>query len=283
MSFQFEEPTKGFFVREDCRKTLEKMSLLSLEDVFDFNGGENLHKNNLSTHRSRVKFKADDGGGFMFMKRYKQTPVLRQIRNWISHKNRALTADYDRLSSEELSAAGINTPKTIAYGGRWKGVFEDCSFYICREIEDADSLERKLPDCFTNEKKGELVNEKKQFICALAEFVKKFHDTGFRHRDLYLAHIFYGSNGKFHLIDLHRCFRPGFLSKRFLVKDIAQLFYSAPGKYVSNCDRMRFIRSYFRTNKLAEEHKKLIRQVLRKSWRMARHDMKHGRNVPFIK
>ena len=88
------------------------------------------------------------------------------------------------------------------------------------------------------------VRMKKELINALADLVRKFHETGYFHRDLYFAHIFLGENGEFYLIDLQRTFKPKFSAFRYRVKDIAQLYYSAPGKYFSRADRLRFYLRY---------------------------------------
>ncbi len=78
---------------------------------------------------------------------------------------------------------------------------------------------------------------KRNFLERLAAFIKKFHETGYRHRDLYLAHIFYGDSGEFYLIDLARAFKPRLFEERYRVKDLAQLYYSAPKRYFTMCDR----------------------------------------------
>ena len=116
----------------------------------------------------------------------------------------------------------------------------------------------------------------------LAAFVRKFHETNYRHRDLYFAHIFLDNAANFHLIDLARAFKPNLLSRRFQVKDIAQLYYSAPGKYFSKTDRLRFYLAYTGRTRLSGKDKAFIRNVINKAKRMARHDIKHGRVVPYL-
>ena len=136
--------------------------------------------------------------------------------------------------------AGINTPKTIAYGRQWGVLFEKRSFIITEKIPEAESLEKKLPDCFNSPATIEKLKMRRNFIARLAGFIKKFHETNYRHRDLYFSHIFCSDNGKFYLIDLARAFRPIFLHRRFQIKDVAQIYYSAPAQYFSNTDRLRF-------------------------------------------
>ena len=93
--------------------------------------------------------------------------------------------------------------------------FEKQSFIITEKIPNAESLERKLPDFFYQPSAQENKKQKDRFINDLADFARLFHDTGFRHRDFYLAHIFMDEAGSFYLIDLQRAFKPLLSSARF--------------------------------------------------------------------
>ena len=84
-----------------------------------------------------------------------------------------------------------------------------------------------------------------------------------------------------YLIDLQRVFKPWVLRERFRVKDISQLYYSAPAKYFSRADRLRFYRRYSGKKKLGAADKRFIRKVNARAGRMAVHDAKHGRAVGF--
>jgi heptose I phosphotransferase len=115
----------------------------------------------------------------------------------------------------------------------------------------------------------------------LASFIKKFHETGYRHRDLYLCHIFRVPDGRFYLIDLARAFRPAMLGEIYRIKDVAQLYYSAPARCFSKTDRLRFLQAYLGRKKLNAGDKIFVRRIVNKARRMARHGVKHGRAVPF--
>jgi len=122
---------------------------------------------------------------------------------------------------------------------------------------------------------------RKAFIVKVADFVRRFHATGYRHRDLYLAHIFLSRGADLYLIDLHRCFRPRLLGCRYAVKDLAQLHYSCPAEKISNADRLRFFLEYLGQDTLTPADKNMIRRIHCKAVRMARHDRRHGRAAPF--
>ena len=270
-----------FYVDADFKDALADLGLTSMDAVFSFDIGQNLTKKNLAPWRSRLRFKTASPATTMFAKRYDQPPIAHQLKNWLAHRKKISCADADASPAEQLIQAGINTPKTIALGRQWQGAFEKRSFIITEKIPNAESLERKLPDCFTASAAIENLKLRKKFIADLAGFIKKFHATGFRHRDLYLCHIFYDQIGKFYLIDLARSFKPKFLARRYRTKDLAQLYYSAPARYFTKADRLRFYLLLTGKSKLTAADKRLIAAIKRKAKRMAAHDIKHGRTPPF--
>lgn len=278
---KFIELNNGLFADEQSVDALCRAGLGSINEVFDYCGGDELVKKNIGKHRSRTMLKIEDKT--YFLKRYTNTPKTKQIGNWIDHGVKKSTSDYDRGPVDIFEKANILTPRTVAFGSEWENGFETRSFIITEKIANAESLERKLPDCFCGENTSESHKKRCEFIKKLAEFAKRFHQSGMRHRDFYFAHIFLNDEGELYLIDLQRVFIPKFLSVRFRVKDIAQLHYSAPGDVVSCSDRIRFLKHYLGRDKLTSADRRFIGRVKSKAWRMADHDIKHGRPVPFAK
>jgi len=279
---KFIEISKSFFIDTDYRSVFSELGLTSIDAVFSFNAGRNLTKNNLAKYRTRLAFEINSPAVKVFLKRYDKPPVLAQLRSWLSAHRRISCAVFAFRAASGLAAAGINTPKTLFYGKQWGAFFEKRSFIITEKIPNAESLERKLPDCFNGPTTVEKLKLRRSFITQLAGFIRIFHETDYRHRDLYLSHVFYSDSGDFYLIDLARAFKPIARYQRFRIKDIAQLFYSAPAKYFSRTDRLRFYVGYIgREDKLTGKDKTFIRKVINRARRMARHDVKHGREVPF--
>lgn len=290
MTSPFKEISPGFFTDPDFTALLSQMKLDSIEAVFAFEGGSSLIKANLASWRTRIYFQLPDGR-FAYLKRYNRPPVRVQIKNWIQHRRRAFLSDYDCGPAEELSGARIATPRTLAFGGQYSRLFEKRSFIISLEIPDGQSLEKRLPECFRRAAHGQGMPElatrkeqeaqKKAFILKTADLVRRFHQTGFRHRDLYLAHLFLSGGRDLYLIDLHRCFKPVIFAGRYAIKDLAQLYYSCPADRISWSDRLRFFLSYRQHDHLTAADKRWIGRIHRKAVRMARHDRRHGRTVPF--
>jgi hypothetical protein len=280
MNGKFVEISKSFFVAPEYKAEFARLGLTAVDAVFSFAGGKNLVKNNLASYRSRIQFEMGTPPGTVFLKRYDNAPVLGQLKNWLCHRDRKSYSFFECEAADKLTATGINTPKVIAYGEKWGLIFEKRSFIITEKLPEAEAIERKLPDYFKAPATQENLGLRKSFISQLAAFIRKFHTAGYRHRDLYFSHVFYGVEKKFYLIDLARCFEPGLFAERFRVKDIAQLCYSAPTKYFSRTDRLRFYFEYAGQKKLTRKDKVFISRVLGKVKRIRRHDIRNGRIGP---
>ncbi|UCE98737.1 MAG: lipopolysaccharide heptosyltransferase II [Planctomycetota bacterium] len=278
---KFVEMSKSFFVDSEYKTEFNKLGLTSVDAVFSFSDALNLTKENLASYRSRWQFETNSPPATLFLKRYDLPPVLVQLKNWLLSRKLISCGLRDRDAASKLAAAGINTPKTISYGEKWGTFLEKRSFIITEKIPNAQSLERRLPDYFNSPITPENLKLRRTFITRLAAFIKNFHQTKYCHRDLYFSHIFYSDNGEFYLIDLARTFKPFFFARRFRIKDIAQLHYSAPRSSFSRTDRLRFYLGFAGRDKLIQKDKIFIRKVVTKAERMAQHDTKHGRPVPF--
>ncbi len=280
----FIKVSESVFIDSEYIPALSNIGLDSIDKIFTFEAAKNLNKKNLASFRSRLEFAVNSPRKTTFyLKRYDNPPIGIQLKTWLAGRARKSLGFMEYETSQFLREAGINTPKTIAYGRQWGSLFEKRSFFITEKIPDAEALERKLPDCFEGKISPENIKLRRIFISGLANFIKKFHETNYRHRDLYMSHIFYNKHEGFYLIDLARAFRPLLLSRRFQIKDIAQLYYSAPGKYFSRTDRLRFFLKYTNHKKLNQDDIIFIRKVMKKVHQMAQHDKKHGRKAPFAK
>lgn len=275
----------SFFVVARFAEAFTGLGLTSLDAVFAFESGRDLAKANIGRFRRRVQFEATPAGSRepvkIFMKRYDRPPIAQQVRNWLLHHGRHSFASAEREAIEHLAAAGVSVPRIAGCGEQWGVLFERRSFLMTEEIRNSQSLEKRLPACFADPATSAVLRTRREFINRLGEFVRRFHATGRRHRDLYLSHIFCSDAGKFCLIDLARASRP-ILQRRFQVKDIAQLHYSSPARHFSRTDRMRFYLAYAGQRKLGPQDKAFLRAILRKTASMTRHNVKHGAVPPFL-
>ncbi len=278
---QFQQLSNDFFIDTDYIDLFQQAGLTKISSIFKFKQGDNLSKKNLAKYRSRMKFELGRAPVTFFLKRYKKPPLDVQLDKWICNHGITSCGLFDTKPTRILNAAGINTPRIIAYGQQMDLIFENRSFIITEKIPNSKSLEEKLPEYFYSRPTIENLNKRRKFIQKLAALIRTFHNTGFRHRDLYLCHIFCDENENFTLIDLARTFKPLLLGEKYRIKDIAQLYYSAPGNIFTKKDRLRFYKHYINNKKLSGLDEEFIKEVLKKVKQMARHDKKHNRPRPY--
>lgn len=109
----------------------------------------------------------------------------------------------------------------------------------------------------------------------LADIARRMHASGWHHQDFYLNHLLWTPAAPDEcprLIDLGRARRHDMLPKRWIIKDLAQLEYSAAA--VSRVARLRFLKLYL-GRKLLRSDRQLILAIVNKASRIARHSQRH--------
>jgi hypothetical protein len=270
-----------FWVAEDFRQAFDALGMTSVEGVFAFSQGHELVKPNIAGFRSRTALDTTEPSTTLFLKRYNQAPMTVQLKNWFQGRKRRSNSMIELEPMVKLAAQGIGVPRPVAHGQRWHGLFETRSFLVTEKIPSAQSLEKELPACFESKDQPNL-KPQRDFMRTLAQFVSRFHGLGYRHRDLYLSHIFRNTEGDLFLIDLARAFQPRLLKERFLIKDLAQLHFSLPGQAFTRTDRLRLYLAYVQQTRLSASDKLFIKKLLTRVTRMTRHDLKRGKAVPYL-
>ena len=163
-----------------------------------------------------------------------------------------------------LMKAGVQVPRPVAYGEKRKGL-KKRAFTLFEA-----AVGSRLEDLF----RGSPLEASRSFPSLLAQFAAHFHREGFSHQDFYLCHFFWDGK-ELTIIDLQRVRRRLPPKVSWVVKDIAELFYSASEALGSFYPAFRasFIREYQRLFPLASEASFWAR-VERKREKIARHDAK---------
>jgi tRNA A-37 threonylcarbamoyl transferase component Bud32 len=176
-----------------------------------------------------------------------------------------------------LARSGIAAMRLIAYGEKLAA--DGClqSFVLTEELAGYTQLDHFLPQHFPPQRAGRRTPRSRDLLRLIGEVAavaSKFHRLGYNHRDLYCCHFFIREHepGRFHvnLIDLQRVEHRRHFRTRWLVKDLAQLSYSAPRQYISCTDKLAFIKHYLGVRKLRPQDKRFIRRILAKQWWMER-------------
>jgi hypothetical protein len=118
-----------------------------------------------------------------------------------------------------------------------------------------------------------------------ADLAARLHGAGLHHRDLYLCHFMvrFTQSGaaEIRLIDAARVRPlPGALTRRrWIVKDLAQFWYSTLAMNVSDSQRDQWLRRYWGKGNMAELES-LRKSIVRKSAAIGAHDEKLRRREP---
>ncbi len=272
-------PDGSGLIHKDYQELLCSNQLDSCEGVFAFTEGDRLDKPGLGK-RERLRLELSDAAGkatVIYLKRFRREGAFNVLGRWLIRRSRASAAVFDFAATMQLAEKGIAVARPIAFGQEQGLLGEIRSFVMIEELPRADALERLLPQGKTAQQQYQMLRDKQLLIREIAQLVRRQHQANLFHRDLYLAHIFLSKdeadNERLNLIDLQRIFQPIFRRRRWQVKDLAQLNYSAR-QFFSRTDGIRFLRKYFQCSRLTDMQKKLARSVLNKTSRIARHDKK---------
>lgn len=175
-----------------------------------------------------------------------------------------------------LTAIGIAVMDLIAYGERLHSDGRLESFVLTGELTGYTPLDHLLPKRFPaiSRRAARRDPHLPVLIRQLAEIARRFHQSGYNHRDFYCGHFFVREDepGQFDIkmIDLQRVQHRRHFRRRWIVKDLAQLAWSASEQHIGCTDRIAFMRHYLGVRKLRPCDKRLIRAVLAKQARMFR-------------
>jgi hypothetical protein len=179
-----------------------------------------------------------------------------------------------------LEEAGIRTMPPVAFGSIWKGGLPYQALTLTEHLYGADKLEHFLPEHFGGETLAASdITLKRRIILETARWARRFHEAGFHHQDFYLGHIFIRFETKedfsLHLIDLQRVRESTRLRISRVIKDLAQMNFSALQlSCLTRADRLRFFKVYVEKNRLGRSEKDLIRRIEQKTRRISLHTQK---------
>ena len=151
----------------------------------------------------------------------------------------------------------------------WK--IERESFLLTYDLGDASPMDDFLKVHTAIPCEGETLEKKKRILKNLADITRKMHSAGLNHRDLYLCHILVDSRERLYIIDLHRVDVRTTVGKRWMVKDLAALLFSSLEVPLTHGQRLAFYKHYMQINRLSPFHKNLIRRIIKKCNKIARH------------
>lgn len=158
-----------------------------------------------------------------------------------------LNAANEWRTINRLHQLGINTMTTMACGVRSFNPAGQESFLITKKIENTTTLKDL---CAVWPQQRPSFRFKCYLLSEVANMVKRLHQSGINHRDLYICHFriklddIETQKPPLYLMDLHRAQRRNAVPMRWLVKDLGALYFSAADIGLTKTDWLRFIKTY---------------------------------------
>ncbi len=187
-------------------------------------------------------------GNSYFLKHHSGIGWKEVIKNLLQARLPVTSAMNEVNAIQRLTAAGISTMTLAAYGKRHLNPAATESFIVTDDLVNTISLEdltenwQVAPPCFSF---------KQALIAEVANTARRMHSAGVNHRDFYLCHFLMDREAarheklaSLHLIDLHRAQCRKAVPKRWIVKDIAGLYFSAMDAGLTQRDLLRAMSFY---------------------------------------
>ncbi len=241
-----------------------------------FSGGRVL-KRLPSRTITRVELANGSGTATFFLKRHMgAVRPAEMLRTFLS----GFSVSWGRKEWEVIEAfrkCGIPTLTPVAAGEK-VSLLQQESFLMTEELTGYQSLERFLNEYFSTPLPVEKIIEKRALIKELAGIAKRMHGAGLNHRDFYCCHIFIRQSEdgvrEWRVLDLQRVDRRRWFRRHWIIKDLAALNYSASPHIITKSDRMRFLIHYMGGMDNVRQNLHFLRQIIRKTERISRHDKK---------
>ena len=204
------------------------------------------------------------GGKTYFIKQHTGVGWKEIWKNLLQLRLPVLSARNEWRALQKLAALQVDVPAVLGFGERGMNPAKRESFILLEEITPAVSLETV---CAAWRQQPPLFAEKRELIVSVATAARVMHQHGINHRDFYLCHFLLGPNKlKLFLIDLHRAALRRLTPERWIVKDLAGLYFSSAHIGLTQRDLYRFMKTYHQANlrELLQEKKTFWHKVLKR-------------------
>lgn len=188
----------------------------------------------------RRTFRLELGGRGYFFKIHSGIGWREILKELCSLRQPTLSALAEKRAIEAVTSLGIPTMKVAGYGERGTNPATLQSFIVTEEIADTVTLEELTADWRA---RPPSFREKQRLLRGVAAIARRLHEHGINHRDFYLNH-FRLQGDRLFLMDLHRAQLRAAIPRRWRIKDIGALYFSAADIGLTRRDLLRFVRLY---------------------------------------
>lgn len=175
------------------------------------------------------------------------------VRKLFSLRLPVVSAKSEWRAIQALEVVGIKTMRIAAYGEEGINPARKRSFIVTEALQNVKSLEKWAPRFVQCLDTPQALRLKWGLIERVATIARLLHINGLNHRDFYLSHLLLDVSQTempapevvdLYLIDLHRMQVRGRTPRRWAVKDVAGVFFSAMDLGLTSTDLLRFVRTY---------------------------------------
>lgn len=251
---------------EDELEELTELGLNTVRKAMDFTGGTLVREaGTRTTHR------VEGPRSVFFLKRHRGLSAMQRM--WPIRRSNSSPARVEWDNHLIMRRSGFDVPDPVAMG-ETEAIFAIPaeSFLITREVP-GPSLDKVLTDGMPGFRDGRDQKLVQAVIRDLSGLVRRLHSSGFYHKDLYLQHLIVKDDprwGRPYMVDLQRVEQKFPPARRWLIKDLAALHYSAPASFTRS-DRLRFLLQYLGKTRVDPLIRRWIQDVEAKVTRMKGH------------
>lgn len=202
--------------------------------------------------QNRRTFRIERQGRGFFIKCHRGVGWREILKNLVTCKLPVLGAGNEWHAIHRLLELGVETMTPVAFGEEGVNPAQQRSFLVTKELVNCISLEHY---CEQWRVQPPSVRHKRRLIRHLASIARTLHEHGVNHRDFYLCHFLLqqpwdGSveDLKLFVIDLHRVQIRKDTPRRWRIKDLAALYFSAQGVGLTQRDILCFLKTYTQGN-----------------------------------
>ena len=195
--------------------------------------------------KGRVTQRIILGDKAYFIKQHAGVGWREVIKNLLHARLPVMSARQEWQAIQKITALGVAAPKVVGYGERGCLPATRESFILMEELAPAISLEdlcrhwKQSPPDFIF---------KRDLISKVATIARILHTHGVNHRDFYICHFLMlqnaSANTPLYLIDLHRAELRRKTPARWIIKDLAGLYFSSKDIGLTRHDYYRFMTLY---------------------------------------
>lgn len=275
-SFEIERWDGGrLCVNRQFAGLLRSNGLTTFESLYNYPQGQVIRQlDNRAT--VRIVLAGECGDESVFLKRHRPPTLKQRLRPLLHGSLPMLSARHEWDAILRFHAAGLPTMVPVALGQS-----QGRSLVMTQDLHARQTLLDWVNTACAEESQTEaqpaaIVSLVRRLTIRIAEIARSLHASGMHHQDFYLNHLLYCGpieDLDIRVIDLGRVRQTKTLARRWIVKDLAQLDFSA--RRLSCQARLRFLRLYL-GRPFRPEDRALVRRIAAKSRRIAAHTARHG-------